>query len=98
MKAITTRYKGPTDTRGSRIVASEPDGRRLTIPYPSNLSAEDAHRLAAEALRDRLEWKGELAQGWIGAGYVFVFADHCQCKPNGTPTGATVRCRWHPLP
>lgn len=30
MKAITTRYAGPTDTRGSRIIATEPDGARVS--------------------------------------------------------------------
>ncbi|KKK83272.1 hypothetical protein LCGC14_2795020, partial [marine sediment metagenome] len=56
MKAILTTYKEPTDTLGARIVAREPDGQRLTIPYPNAQQPEAAHRLAAEALRDRLEW------------------------------------------
>ena len=75
MKAISTTFKGPTDTRGARIIAREPDGKRLTLPYPHELNSEAAHRAAAEALRDRLEWKGELVAGWTRHGYVFVFGE-----------------------
>lgn len=31
MKAITTTFHGPTNTRGSRIVASDQDGNRVTV-------------------------------------------------------------------
>lgn len=73
MKAIETRYLGPTNTRGSRITATEPDGKRLTISYPHELSGEAVHRKAAEALRDKLGWKGELVGGATKHGYCFVF-------------------------
>lgn len=45
----------------------------LTIPYPYELSGEDVHRLAAQALADRLEWTGALAGGALAEGYAFVF-------------------------
>lgn len=45
----------------------------LTIPYPHELSGEAVHRVAAEALRDRLGWEGALAGGAIVDGYAFVF-------------------------
>lgn len=46
---IRTKYLGPTDTRGARIRAT--DGTRtVTIPYPHELSVEDAHGEAAEKL------------------------------------------------
>lgn len=74
MKAITTRYAGPTNTRGSRIIASEPDGKRLTLSYDSSLDSETNHRVAAEALRDKLGWTGSLVGGYIGQGrYAWVF-------------------------
>lgn len=47
MKAIETRYHGPTDTRGSRISAFDSDGNRVSIPYPYELSGEAVHRKAA---------------------------------------------------
>ena len=55
MLAITTRYCGPTDSRGSRIVASC-DGKRATVPYDSALEGEENHRQAVIALCDRLGW------------------------------------------
>lgn len=73
MKAIETRYHGPTDTKGARITATDGDGHRLTIAYPYELSGEACHRHAAEALCRKLGWTGELAGGSTARGYVFVF-------------------------
>lgn len=76
MKAIQTRYVGPTDTKGSRIIASEPDGKRLTLSYDSALDSEPNHRKAAEALRDKLNWSGNLAGGYLkNSTYVWVFVE-----------------------
>lgn len=73
MKAIETRYHGPTDHRGARIIASDSDGNRVTIGYPHELSGEAVHRKAAEALRDKMGWTGELIAGGTKHGYCFVF-------------------------
>lgn len=73
MKAIVTKYHGPTTTRGSRISASDIDGNRVSIPYPYELSGEDCHRKAAEALREKMGWKGELVGGAVHNGYAFCF-------------------------
>ena len=54
MKAILTRYHGPTNTKGSRISASDSDGNQITIGYPHELSGMDVHRKAAYALRDKM--------------------------------------------
>ena len=74
-KAIVTRYKGPTDTKGSRITADDGDGNRISIPYPHELSGEACHLKAAEALRDKMGWTGKLAGGGTRTGYAFVFVD-----------------------
>jgi hypothetical protein len=73
MKAITTTYHGPTNTRGSRITATEPDGKRISIPYPHELNQEDAHSHAAMLLCNKLGWTGKLVCGSIKNGYVHVF-------------------------
>ncbi len=73
MKAIRTRYKGPTNTRGSRIIASDEDGNRITIGYDDALDSEDAHRKGADALCARMHWEGEMVSGSLKDGYVFVF-------------------------
>lgn len=75
MKAIETRYFGPTDRRGARIKATDGDGNNVTISYPYELSGEAVHRQAAEALRDKMQWKGELVGGSTKRGYCFVFVD-----------------------
>jgi len=56
---ITTRYSGPTDTRGSRIIATG-HGRQLTVPYDYALTATGNHEAAALALAKVLGYTGDL--------------------------------------
>ena len=81
MIAILTKYHGPTNTRGSRISArrgdsypgdGHPEGR-ISIPYPHELSGEDCHRAAADALCARFGWTGRLVGGGTRDGYAFCF-------------------------
>jgi len=75
MKAIFTKYHGPTNCKGSRISASDSDGNRISIGYPYELSGEEVHRKAALALCAKMKWHGDLAVGSYGKGYVYVWAD-----------------------
>lgn len=75
MKAIQTRYVGPGNVRGSRVIASDEDGNRATVSYDSSLSSEAAHFVAAKALCDKMGWTGMLVAGGIKNGYVFVWLD-----------------------
>ncbi len=75
MKAISTKYHGPTNTRGSRISANDSDGNRVSIPYPHELSGEDVHRKAAQTLCNKMNWPGKLVGGAVKNGYVFVFTE-----------------------
>ena len=80
MKAIKTKYKGPTNTRGSRIIASDEDGNKVTISYPYELSGEAVHRKAADALCAKMGWTGNLVSGSLKNGYVFVFTGQGEQK------------------
>ncbi len=73
MKAIRTRYKGPTDFKGSRIIASDEDGNRITIGYDDALGTENAHKAAAVALCEKMNWAQDMIGGSLKDGYVFVF-------------------------
>jgi hypothetical protein len=73
MKAISTKYLSATNFKGSRIKAYDLDNNQVTIGYPHELSGEDVYRKAAEALRDKMGWTGELIGGGTKDGYVFVF-------------------------
>jgi hypothetical protein len=73
MKAITTRFHGPTDTKGSRVSATDEDGNRITISYSQVLNSEAAHAEAAIALCRKLGWAGRLIAGGTKHGYVFTF-------------------------
>lgn len=79
MKAIITKFHGPTDTRGSRYSASDGDGNRVTVSTDFRLSADGNHAAAALALCAKMGWGGDLIQGWVRAGeYVHVFAHDTQ--------------------
>lgn len=67
MKGIRTRFYGPTDHKGARLVASDSDGNRATISYPHELNTEDAHRSAAQALQAKMGWSGDLIPAWFGS-------------------------------
>ena len=47
MQAIRTQYKGPTDHKGSRIIATSYKARTV-YPYDHELDLDDNHRRAAE--------------------------------------------------
>ena len=74
MKAIETRYLGPTNTKGARIVAHDMDNNRIVVDYTATLTLIKSYRAAAEALRDKMGWRGELVGGATKRGYTFVFA------------------------
>jgi len=76
MKAILTRYAGPTDTRGSRILATW-DGGRLSRPYFHALDSEENHRCAALDAFARMGLdmsEMDMHTGWTRDGYAHVLA------------------------
>lgn len=75
MQTITTRYKGPTDCNGSRIVASATNGQRLTHSIDNSQSTDDNHTSAAQTLARRLNWRGKLQGGHTASGMVWAFID-----------------------
>lgn len=75
MKAITTKYIGPSNVRGSRIKAFDGDGHSVTLSYDPAINSDQNHLKAACALRDKMQWKGKLIGGGTKTGYVFCFAD-----------------------
>lgn len=79
MKAILTRYLGPTNTRGARIVASAEGVARLTVGYPHELDSEAAHAKAAEALANKYGWLqiNSLKRGLVSGGLPNGDWAHC---------------------
>lgn len=70
-QAIRTVYLGPTNSRGSRIKAPAAAGS-ITVPYDHG--AECPHAVAAQALLNKLDWKGDMAGGCLPDGsHCFVF-------------------------
>lgn len=72
-KALRTRYHGPTDTLGSRVIASDSDNNRVVLSWAPELNSDDNHKRAAYALRDKMGWKGDLVPGDFGRDTFWVF-------------------------
>jgi hypothetical protein len=83
MKAIITKFHGPTNTKGSRISASDMDGNRIYHNYRHSLNSEQNHWEAAYKLVDKMKWweDGVIGNAWpmvagaIKGGYAFVIVE-----------------------
>ncbi|WCD44209.1 hypothetical protein Lumi_070 [Xylophilus phage Lumi] len=56
MQVITTKYLGPTNSKGSRIKATCSSGS-LTVGYDHSANHDARHRNAAEALVKKMGWE-----------------------------------------
>jgi hypothetical protein len=78
MQAITTRYRGPTDTKGSSIRASC-DGGSASVSYDSAFDTDANHYAAVKKLCDKLGWDaarffgGNLPAGGVAWVPVFTY-------------------------
>jgi hypothetical protein len=59
-RCITTRYAGPTNTRGSRIIATA-YGKRFTVSWDYAQDVQANHESAAEYAASRM-WSGKSAR------------------------------------
>ncbi len=81
-QAITTRFVGPTNRRGSRIIARAVAGRK-TVHWDHTLNIEANHAAAARRLAESFGWHGQ----WFGGGlptedgYCFVLAEDSELNP-----------------
>lgn len=75
MKAIITKYHGPTNAKGSRVSASDDDRHRVILSWDHALNALENHQAAAKALCTKLNWHGELVTGVLRHSYVHVFKE-----------------------
>ena len=71
-QAIETHWVGPTNHRGSRVIATTPGGHKVTHNWDYSLGLEGNHYAAAEALRAKLDWPAIVAGGSTRKGYAFV--------------------------
>ena len=82
-QAIVTKYLGPTDRRGARVVAYANAGK-LTAPWEDAWSIEDNHAYAARMLAERYEWteRYTLAGGALphDKGYCFILVAVAKCQ------------------
>ena len=74
MKAILTKYLGPTNNRGSRVKAYDECGNQVTVSWNFELGVEENHQAAAQAFVQKMGWKWQdLIGGSIKEGFAFIF-------------------------
>jgi len=66
-QAITTKYIGPRDVRGSRVKATAAAGS-LTLDWDDSLNSAENHLAAAQALANKFGWHGHWYSGTIKDG------------------------------
>ena len=64
MVAITSKYHGPTNTRGSCVRATA-NGHMVTVPWAAAWDAEQNHREACKRLCDKLGWDADRFFGGV---------------------------------
>ena len=75
MKAIQTKYLGPTDFKGARVKAWI-KGNAVVGPWDHALETVDNHGAAARALVVKLKWSGRLVGGTLpDESMAWVFVD-----------------------
>ena len=86
-QAITTKYIGPTNHRGSRVKATAEAGS-VSLSWDSALNSDKNHIAAALALVSKFGWKGEWRGGGLpgNGGYVFV-CNHAGESPDFVTEG-----------
>lgn len=75
VKAILTRYLGPTNFKGSRCVATAEGGHRVSLEWDDALNPVENHQAAAKALCAKVDWHGRLVTGGLEKAYVHVFTE-----------------------
>jgi hypothetical protein len=86
MQAITTRYCGPTNHRGSRIIVKAAAGRMMVGYDDDSNGIDGAHHKAVRMFCERQGWTGEMAQGTLPDGTrVFVFVSRLTFDAIGGP-------------
>lgn len=80
MVAIETHYLGPTNTKGSRYVASATAGNRVVIPCDYSLNQNENHAKAAKTLREKLNWgrNGPMLGGHTMHGMAWIFVEDAE--------------------
>jgi hypothetical protein len=75
-QAIQTRYIGPSNTKGARIVARCAAKRIIVSRHRfDELSTEKAHQAVAKLLAKQLDWTGDMITGCLHDGsYAHVFS------------------------
>lgn len=77
MKAIFTKYIGPSNVRGARVKASDEDRNSITLGWNHSLNSEENHRGAAIALIRKMKWNPtEIIGGSLKNGYVWTMTQY----------------------
>lgn len=81
-QAIETHFVGPTNYRGSRVIAKA-DAGKLVWGWDYRLNPDENHTAAARMLAEKLGWDGV----WIGGGRADRKGNVYVRMPRGYTTG-----------
>ena len=73
MRAIVTKYIGPSNVKGPRVKAIEIYGKYVMSSWRDEWDTDRNHREACRDLCQRLGWKGHMVTGYIKGACVHTF-------------------------
>ena len=81
MVAIETHWIGPTNTKGSRYVATANTGNRVVMSCDYSLADTQNHARVAYALKQKLNWGhcGPMIGGHTKKGMAWIFTKNAEC-------------------
>lgn len=80
MKAIKTKYYGPGNVRGSRIIASDMDRNKFIMSYDHGLNSDENHEKAAYLLMTKMGWPNTLVGGGFKDCNVWVMLPYVKAR------------------
>jgi hypothetical protein len=95
MQAINTKYIGPTNTKGARILVKAQAGK-MFVSWDYALNADENHVQAAYKFMNKMDWPNKIVSGgaWDHSEYHVMLPRTEGIRPGYAPsTGIKCHCR-----
>lgn len=86
MQSIITKYHGPGNVRGARVIATATGGLHRSYSWDHAKNSEDNHKDAAAKFAREFDWDGRFVGGAYNDKGAWIFVREWSDKRVGVPT------------